>query len=67
MVANSANRHREILQRLNAYDSGPTEDDRRATREAAIERAIETEGALKWGRLQAGSLWGMFGRTVASR
>ena len=59
-------RRRDILQRLNAYDSGPTEDDRRAAREAVIERAIETEGALKWGRFQAGSLWGMFGRTAAS-
>jgi hypothetical protein len=62
-----AERRSDILQRLNAYDSGPTEDDRRATREAAIEQAIETEGALKWGRLQAGSLWGMFGRSAASR
>jgi hypothetical protein len=62
-----AKKRRDLLQRLNAYDSGSTEDDRRATREVAIERAIETEGALKWGRLQAGSLWGMFGRTAASR
>ena len=62
-----AKRRTDILQRLSAYDSGPTEDDRRATREAAIERAIETEGALKWVRLQAGSIWGMFGRTATSR
>jgi hypothetical protein len=61
-----AKERRDILQRLNTYDSGSTEDDRRATREVAIERAIEAEGALKWGRLQAGSLWGMFGRTAAS-
>ncbi len=62
-----AKERRDLLQWLNAYDSGPTEDDLRAAREVAIERALETEGALKWGRLQAGSLWGMFGRTAASR
>ncbi len=43
------------------------EEDRRATREAAIQRAIETEDALKWGRFQAGAMWGMFGRTTASK
>ena len=59
-------RRRQILQRLNAFDAGPTEEDRRAEREARIERAIETEDALKWGRFSAGSMWGMSGRSAQS-
>ena len=59
-------RRRQILQRLNAFDAGPTEEDRRAEREARIERAIETEDALKWGRFSAGSMWGMSGRSAKS-
>jgi len=43
---------KRILQRLNAFDTGITEEDRRTERQAAIERTIETERALKWGRLQ---------------
>ena len=43
---------KRILQRLNAFDVGITEEDRRTDRRAAIERMIETERALKWGRLQ---------------
>ena len=43
---------KRILQRLNAFDTGITEKDRRTERQAAIERTIETERALKWGRLQ---------------
>jgi hypothetical protein len=39
---------RKILQRLNAFDAGPTEDDRRAERQATIRRAIEAEEDLKW-------------------
>ena len=51
--AMSANRRRKrILRRLNAFDTGITEEDRRTERQAAIERTIETERALKWGRLQ---------------
>ena len=61
-----AQRRRQILQQLNALDTGPTEDDRRTERQAAIERAIETEGALKWGRIQSGTLWGLFGRSASS-
>ncbi len=38
---------RKILQRLNAFDAGPTEDDRRAERQATIRRAIEVEEDLK--------------------
>jgi hypothetical protein len=63
----AAERRTEILERLNTFDAGPTEEDRRTERQATIERAIETENALKWGRLQAGSVWGMFGRSASSR
>ena len=45
-------RRRKILQRLNTLDTGITEEDRRTERQAAIERTIETEQELKWGRLQ---------------
>ena len=61
-----AERRGRILDRLNAFDAGPTEEDRRTERRAMIERAIETEDALKSGRLQAGSIWGMFGRSASS-
>ena len=37
-----------------ALSSGPTEDDRRAERQASLQRAIEAEEDLKWGRLSAG-------------
>ncbi len=43
----------------------PHEDERRAERQAEIERAIETEQDLKWGRLSAGIAEGIFGRSVA--
>jgi hypothetical protein len=58
-----AERRRRILQRLNAFDTGITEVDRRTERQAAIERTIETEQALKWGRVQSGAIWGIFGRS----
>ena len=45
---------RRILKRLDAFNAGPTEDDRRAERQAAIQRAIEAEEDLKWGRVLAG-------------
>lgn len=57
----------EILERLNALDAGPTEEDRRADREARIRNAMETEDALKWGRISAGSVWGFFGRLTDYR
>jgi hypothetical protein len=44
-------RRRRILERLNTLDTGITQEDRRAERQAAIRRIIETEQALKWGRL----------------
>ena len=55
---------RQILKRLDAFDAGPTEDDRRAERQAAIQRAIEAEENLKWGRLSAGIAGGVPGRSV---
>jgi hypothetical protein len=61
-----ADRRGRILARLNTFDAGPTEEDRRTERQATVEREIETENALKWGRLQAGSMWGMFGRSASS-
>ena len=44
-------RRRLLLERLNALDPGITEADRRAQRQAAIESILESERALKWGRL----------------
>jgi hypothetical protein len=44
-------RRRRILGRLNTLDTGITEEGRRAERQSAIKRIIETEQALKWGRL----------------
>ena len=55
---------RKILQRLNAFDAGPTENNRRAERQATILRAIEAEEDLKWGRLSAGTAGGIGGRSV---
>jgi hypothetical protein len=55
---------RKILERLNAFDAGPTEDDRRAERQATIRRAIEAEQDLKWGRLSAGNAGGILGRSI---
>jgi len=48
----SAERRRRILKRLNTLDTGITEEERRIKRQAAIERTIEAEKELKWGRLQ---------------
>jgi hypothetical protein len=59
-----AERRRQILERLNTLDAGPTEDDRRAEREAEIQRVAEIEDALRWGRIVAGGMGGMYGRSV---
>jgi hypothetical protein len=67
MTVLSARQRRELLQRLNALDPGPTEDDRRVEREATISKAVQTEEALKWGRVSAGSLWGFIGRSADYR
>ncbi len=63
----SASRRRELLERLNILDAGPTEDARRAEREARIRKAVQTEEALKWGRVSSGRLWGFFGRSADYR
>ncbi len=42
----SASRRRELLERLNTLDAGPTEDDRRAEWEARVRKAVQTEEAL---------------------
>jgi hypothetical protein len=67
MTAMGVRQRRELLERLNALDSGPTEDDRRAERKAMISKAVQTEEALKWGRVAAGSLWGFIGRSADYR
>jgi hypothetical protein len=36
-------RRRKILERLNAHDSGPHEDDRRAAKQAEIRRELVAE------------------------
>ena len=46
-----AKRRRRLLQRLNALDPGIMEADREAERQAAIGKLLESERALKWGRL----------------
>ena len=46
-----AKRRRRQLERLNALDPGITQADREAERQAAIEKTLETERALNWGRL----------------
>jgi hypothetical protein len=63
----SARQREELLEQLNTLDPGPTEDDRRAEREARITKALHTEEALKWGRVSAGSMWGFFGRSADYR
>jgi hypothetical protein len=39
-------RRTELLERLNTLDAGPTEDDRRAEREATIRKVAQTAEAL---------------------
>lgn len=46
-----------------SWKRGPTEDERRAERRAGIERAVETEQELRWGRLSVGIAEGIFGRS----
>ena len=57
---------RELLERLNALDPGPTEDDRRAEREDRISKAVQTAQALAREGRSAGGLWGFFGRSADS-
>ena len=58
----SARQRRELLERLNTLDPGPTEDDRRAEREARISKAVQTAEALAREGRSAGDLWSSFGR-----
>ncbi len=44
-------RRRRLIERLDVLDTRITEEDRKAERRVVIERTIETERALKWGRL----------------
>jgi hypothetical protein len=61
MTVMSARRRRELLERLNTLDPGPTEDDRRAEREARISKAVQTAEALAREGRSAGGLWSSFG------
>jgi hypothetical protein len=63
----STRQRREILDRLNTLDAGPTEDDRRAEREAGISKAGQTVEALAREGRSAGGMWGFFGRSAAYR
>jgi hypothetical protein len=61
----NARRRRELIERLNTLDAGPTEDERRAEREATIRKAVQTAEALAREGRSAGGLWGLFGRAAA--
>ncbi len=63
----SARRRRELLERLNTLDAGPTKDDRRAEREARISKAVQIELALAREGRSAAGLWGFFGRSADYR
>jgi hypothetical protein len=55
----SATRRRELVKRLNTLDPGPTEDDRRAEREAGLRKAAQTAEALAREGRSATGLWGL--------
>jgi hypothetical protein len=63
----AARRRRELLERLNTLDAGPTEDDRRAEREASIRKAVQTAEALAREGRSAAGLWSIFGRAADYR
>jgi hypothetical protein len=58
MTVMSERQRRELLERLNTLDPGPTEDDRRAEREAGLRRAAKTAEALAREGRSAAGLWG---------
>jgi hypothetical protein len=62
-----ASQRKELLERLNTLDAGPTQDDRRAEREARIREAVQTAEALAREGRSAGGLWGFLGRSAAYR
>jgi hypothetical protein len=55
-------RRTELLDRLNTLDTGPTEDDRRAEREATLRKVAQTAEALAREGRSAAGLWGLFSR-----
>ena len=55
-------RRRELLERLNTLDAGPTEDDRRAEQEVRITKAVQTAETLAREGRSAAGLWGFFSR-----
>jgi hypothetical protein len=61
----NAGRRRELLERLNTLDARPTEDDRRAEREARIREAVQTAEALAREGRSAAGLWGFFDPAAA--
>jgi hypothetical protein len=63
----SVRRRRELLERPNTLDAGPTEDDRRGEREGRISKAAQTAEALARQGRSAGGLWGCFGRAADYR
>jgi hypothetical protein len=63
----SARRRTKLLERLNALDAGPTEDDRRAERDARVRKAVQTAEALAREGRSAAGLWGFFGRAPTCR
>jgi hypothetical protein len=67
MTVMSARQRRELLRRLNTLDPGPTEDDRRAEREARIRKAVQTAEALAREGRSAGGLWSFLGRAPTYR
>jgi hypothetical protein len=67
MTAMSPRQRGVLLERLNALDPGPTEDDRRAEREALISKAVQTAETLAREGRSAGGLWGFFGRSPTYR
>ncbi len=60
-------RRRELLERLNTLDAGPTEDDRRAEQEVRITKAVQTAEALAREGRSAAGLWGFFSRAPIYR
>ncbi len=58
----NARRRTELLERLNTLDAGPTEDDRRAEREATLRKVAQTAEALAREGRSAAGIWGLFGR-----
>ena len=57
----------ELLERLNTLDAGPTEDDRRAEREARLRKVAQTAEALAREGRSAAGLWSFFGRALTYR